>query len=169
MKKTNLSDYNQLPDGSNFTVGIVVSEWNSDITNALLEGCKNTLIQSGVKTDNIETVYTPGSFELPQGAALLAQHKKFDALITLGCVIKGETSHNEYINTSVALLLNQMAVATGIPHIFGLLTPNDHQQAVDRAGGKYGNKGIEAAITALKMAELNHRLSNKKNNIGFNK
>lgn len=169
MKKTNLSEYDQLPDGSKFNIGIVVSEWNADITNALLEGCKDTLIKSGVKMEKIEIVYTPGSFELPQGAALLAQNKKFDAIITLGCVIKGETSHNEYINTSVAILLNQMAVATGIPHIFGLLTPNDHQQAVDRSGGKHGNKGVEAATTALKMADLNHKLSGIKKNIGFNK
>lgn len=169
MKKTNLSEQNNLPDGSRYSFGIVVSEWNSEITNALLEGCRDTLLISGVKPEKIEVITTPGSYELPQGAAMIAQNKKFDAIITLGCVIKGETSHNEYINTSVAILLNQMAVASGIPHIFGLLTPNDYQQAVDRAGGKHGNKGIEAAATALKMADLNYRLSGTKNNIGFKK
>ena len=96
------------------------------------------------------------------------QNQKYDAIICIGCVIKGETSHNEYINNSVAMGLTNLGLASGIPCIFGVLTPNDEQQAIDRAGGKYGNKGVEAAVTAIRMATLKEDLKKSvKKSIGF--
>lgn len=166
----NLSKYNpeDIPDSKELCLGIVVSDWNEDITHALYEGCFDTLIKHGVEEKNIHTVQVPGSFELSAGAKLIASNKKLDAVICLGCVIKGETAHNEYINQAVATGLTTLSVMTGKPFIFGLLTPNDHEQAKDRAGGKHGNKGVEAAVTALRMAHLKQTLSNPPKGIGFN-
>ncbi|MEM1120782.1 MAG: 6,7-dimethyl-8-ribityllumazine synthase, partial [Bacteroidota bacterium] len=109
----------------------------------------------------------PGAFELPGGAAMLAGKHKLDAVICLGCVIKGETSHNEYINQSVGMGLTNLSIASGKPFIFGLLTPNNEQQALERAGGKHGNKGVEAAVTAIRMAALKQDLGEAKKRIGF--
>ncbi|MEM7104987.1 MAG: 6,7-dimethyl-8-ribityllumazine synthase [Bacteroidota bacterium] len=165
----NLSDYdeNKVPSGADMKIGIVVSEWNSEITHALFEGCYDTLIKHGVNKDNIEIAHVPGSFELTAGARILAQSKSVDAVICIGCVIKGETSHNEYINMAVAQGLTNLSIASGKPFIFGLLTPNNMEQAKDRAGGKHGNKGVEAAITALRMADLKKSHSGTKSKIGF--
>lgn len=168
-KKQNLSQYEELPDGSDLHIGIVVSEWNSNITNALLEGCKETLITANVPEKNIKIIHVPGTFELPQGATLLMQSTKVDAVINIGCVIKGDTNHNEYINTSVATILNQIAAATKIPQIFGVLTPNTMLQGEERSGGKHGNKGVEVAVTALKMARLKKQLTSARTGIGFSK
>lgn len=156
-----------MPSAANFSFGIVVAEWNTEITHALYQGCYDTLIEHGTLPENIYTAQVPGTFELPMGARLLAQNKKVDVLICLGCVIKGETSHNEYINQSVANALQQLGLTSGKPCIFGVLTPNDQQQALDRAGGKHGNKGIEAATTAIRMADLRNQLGNEKKSIGF--
>ncbi len=152
-----------------FSFGIIVSDWNSAITHALLEGCTNTLLQSHVAAENIHTIHVPGSFELPVGARLLAQRfPSAEAYICLGCVVKGETRHDEYINTSVAIALQNMSISSGKPFVFGLLTTENEQQAIDRAGGKYGNKGIECAETALKMAALRKELAESgKKKIGF--
>lgn len=152
----NLSDYDaqSLPDASEMRFGIVVADWNKDITHALYEGCYDTLLQHGAKADNIQTLQVPGTFELPTAARLLIGKGKIDAVICLGCVIKGETKHDEYINTAVANGLVQLSLASGKPCVFGVLTPNTHQQALDRAGGQHGNKGVEAAATALRMAQL---------------
>lgn len=165
----NLSTYNedQLPNAKDFQFGIVVADYHSKITYALYEGCFDTLIKHGAKEDNIHTIQVPGAFELPSGARLLAGSQKLDAVICLGCVIKGETPHNDYINSSVAISLNQMSIASGRPFVFGLLTPNTEQQALDRAGGKHGNKGIEAAVTALRMAALKKDLGTPSGKIGF--
>ena len=165
----NLSEYNedQLPDGEKFCFGIVVADYHSKITYALYEGCYDTLIKHGAKEDNIHTIQVPGAFELPAGARMLAGSEKLDAIICLGCVITGETPHNEYINVSVASSLSQMSIASGKPFIFGLLTPNTEQQALDRAGGKHGNKGVEAAISALRMAALKTELGVSGKKIGF--
>lgn len=167
----NLSSYNEnnIPSGEPYKFGIVVADWNEEITHALYKGCFDTLIKHGAKEENIITVQVPGTFELPQGARILQKHKNTDAVICIGCVIKGETSHNEYINMSVANALQNMAIATAKPFIFGVLTPNDMQQALDRAGGKYGNKGIEAAVTALRMAALPKSLETETTSIGFGK
>lgn len=168
----NLSSYDEanLPSGAAYNFGIVVADWNETITHALYQGCYDTLLKHGVKPENIHTVQVPGTFELPQGARILNQHKHLHATICIGCVIKGETSHNEYINMSVAQALQNMAVASGKPFIFGVLTPNSMEQAQDRAGGKYGNKGVEAAVTALRMADLPAALkATNTSTIGFGK
>ncbi len=165
----NLSQYDDttLPSAAPFRFGIVVAEWNPHITHALYEGCYQTLIQHGALESNIYTMQVPGSFELPAGARILGTRHQPDAVICLGCVIKGETSHNEYINNAVANGLVQLSIASGRPFIFGVLTPNDEQQALDRAGGKYGNKGVEAAVTAIRMADLKNYGIPAKTRIGF--
>jgi 6,7-dimethyl-8-ribityllumazine synthase len=165
----NLSAYDEstIPDASEMTFGIVVAEWNAAVTHALYEGCYDTLLKHGARADNIFTMQVPGSFELPAGARLLAGKHNPDAVICLGCVIRGETSHNEYINHAVANGLVNLSIASGRPFIFGVLTPNDEQQALDRAGGKHGNKGVEAAVTAIRMAALKRGDREGKRKIGF--
>ncbi|MEM1214677.1 MAG: 6,7-dimethyl-8-ribityllumazine synthase [Bacteroidota bacterium] len=166
----NLSSYNEedLPSAEEMTFGIVVSDWNEAITHALYQGCYDTLVKHGAKADNIHTIQVPGAFELTVGARMMAGRYNCNAVICLGCVIKGETSHNEYINQAVAQGLTNMSIASGRPFIFGLLTPNDEQQAKDRAGGKYGNKGVEAATTAIRMGALKEELKSAgKQRIGF--
>lgn len=152
----NLSLYNidEVPSGENGIYGIIVSEWNTEITNALLEGAVETLKLKGVAEKDIYIQYVPGSFELPFGASSLLDKKKFDAIICLGCVIQGETRHFDFICDAVSHGIMQVSLKKEIPVIFGLLTTNTLEQAQDRSGGKHGNKGIEAAITALKMAIL---------------
>ena len=165
----NLSTYdeNQLPDASPMRFGIVVADWNADITHQLYAGCHATLLKHGAAENNIHTVQVPGTFELPAAARILAAREKLDAVICLGCVIKGETKHDEYINNAVSQGLVNLSIATGQPFIFGVLTPNTHEQAADRAGGKHGNKGVEAAVTAIRMAELYRQSKTGKKSIGF--
>ncbi len=166
----NLSEYNpgNIPAGDAMLIGVVVSAWNPAITHALYDGCLSTLLQHGVKEENIFTIQVPGSFELPVGARMLShKHSQLDAVICLGCVIKGETKHDEYINSSVASGLTSLSIAYNKPFVFGVLTPDNEQQAMDRAGGKYGNKGVEAAVTALRMAALRKELTKEKGRIGF--
>lgn len=165
----NLSDYNpkQMPNAEGMKFGIVVSEWNKEITYALYDACFNTLLDLGAKREDIFSIEVPGTFELTAGAKILGVKKEVNAIICVGCVIKGETTHNEYINHSVAKGLTSLTIMTGIPHIFGVLTPNDEQQAKDRAGGKYGNKGVEAATTAIKMVALERSFDMEKKSIGF--
>lgn len=165
----NLSEYDEenMPDAKGMKFGIVVSEWNKDITHALYQGCFDTLVKEGAKEEDIFTAQVPGTFELPAGAKILGAKREVDAMICIGCVIKGETSHNEYINQSVARGLISLSLMTGTPHIFGVLTPNDEQQAKDRAGGKYGNKGVEAATTAIRMIALESSFDKEKKKIGF--
>lgn len=165
----NLSEYdeNSIPEAKDMIFGIVVAEWNAAITHALYEGCYDTLLKHGAKDENIHTMQVPGSFELPAGARILAGKHNPDVVICLGCVIKGETNHNEYINQAVANGLVNLSIASGKAFIFGVLTPNDEQQALDRAGGKHGNKGVEAAITAIRMAALKTEGKTGKRKIGF--
>jgi 6,7-dimethyl-8-ribityllumazine synthase len=165
----NLSQYDDstLPAANDMVFGIVVAEWNAHITHALYEGCYETLVKHGAKPEQIHTIQVPGSFELPAGARLLVGQHNADAVICLGCVIRGETNHNEYINTAVANALAQMSIASGRAFVFGVLTPNDEQQAIDRAGGKHGNKGVEAAVTAIRMASLRKMGKENKKTIGF--
>lgn len=152
----NLSDYNKsnLPDVTQRNFGIVVAEWNAEITEALFNGCYQTLIDSGVKPNQIKRLNVPGSFELTSGARILAVDHNIDAVICLGCVIQGETRHFDFICNAVANGLTQLCIQYNKPFIFGVLTPDNLQQAIDRAGGKHGNKGIEAAATAIKMVSL---------------
>jgi len=154
----NLSNYDPavIPDGSSMKFGIVVSEWNQEITGALLDGTLSTLRNHGVKQENIQIKTVPGSFELPFGARMLAEQFTPHAVICLGCVIQGETRHFDYICQGVTFGITELNLDYDIPFIFGVLTTEDHQQALDRAGGKHGNKGDEAAVTALKMSALTH-------------
>lgn len=165
----NLSVYREsdLPSAEDMTFGVVVADWNEDITHKLYEGCYDTLVKHGAQPDAIHTLQVPGTFELPIGARMLSENAEIDAFICIGCVIKGETSHNEYINQSVAQGLINLGVMSGKPYIFGVLTPNDHQQALDRAGGKHGNKGVEAAVTAIRMVGARRELKTEKGKIGF--
>jgi 6,7-dimethyl-8-ribityllumazine synthase len=155
----NLSDYDpsQIPDGSEYTIGIIVSEYNSDITFALRDACVNALLAHNVNEEAITIDYAPGAFELPVAAQTLYFGTQCDAVIVLGCVIKGDTDHDIYINQAVSQGIMNLGIELDMPFIFGLLTTNDHQQAVDRAGGKHGNKGTECAIAALKMLALQER------------
>lgn len=151
----NLSKYNKesIPDASNMCFGIVVAEWNSDITNALLNGAVNTLEKHGALPENIHVKKVPGSFELIYGAHQMVLHG-YDAVIILGCVIRGETPHFDYICQGVTYGIAHLNTTSEIPIIYGLLTTNDLQQAIDRSGGKLGNKGDECAIDAIKMAKF---------------
>jgi 6,7-dimethyl-8-ribityllumazine synthase len=138
--------------------GIVVSEWNPEITNALYQGAFDTLTKYGAKPNNIVREYVPGSFELTLGAQLMAMRHEFDAVICLGCVIQGETRHFDFICQAVAQGITNLNIEYNLPIIFGVLTPDTMQQAIDRAGGKHGNKGDEAAVTAIKMVALQRKL-----------
>lgn len=153
----NLSDFSHttVPNGSAYKIAIAVAEWNAEITGSLYNGALQTLIKHGVLEDNILSVAVPGSFELTSAAdILLKKHQDLDAVICLGCVIQGDTKHFDFICDAVAHGITQVSVKYSKPVIFGVLTTNDQQQAIDRAGGKHGNKGDEAAITAIKMAAL---------------
>jgi 6,7-dimethyl-8-ribityllumazine synthase len=157
----NLSDFSHtvIPSAAPFRFGIVVAEWNAAVTGALLNGAYQTLISHGAKEENIQTYPVPGSFELTSGADLLLKKGNLDAVICLGCVIQGETRHFDFICNAVANGLSNASLKYSKPVIFGVLTTDDQQQAIDRAGGKHGNKGDEAAITAIKMAELAETLN----------
>ncbi|GAB2619467.1 6,7-dimethyl-8-ribityllumazine synthase [Belliella aquatica] len=138
-------------DVSGKKFGIVVSEWNDQVTESLFSGALETLLKHGVKKDNIYRKNVPGSFELTLGAQWLAELEEIDAVICLGCVIQGETRHFDFICDAVANGITNVGLKYNKPVIFGVLTPDTLQQALDRSGGKHGNKGDEAAITAVKM------------------
>ena len=156
----NLSDYdfNSVPDASDMRFGIVVSEWNDRITGALLEGAVRTLRKHGAKDEHIKVFTVPGSFELTYGSAQLVKSGKVDAVIALGCVIRGETPHFDYVCGGATQGITQLNATQDIPVIYGLVTTNDMQQAEDRAGGKLGNKGDECAVAAIKMIDFVCRL-----------
>jgi 6,7-dimethyl-8-ribityllumazine synthase len=160
MGTVNLSDYDpdRVPSAVEMRFGIVVSEWNNEITMALLEGAIKTLKKHEVTDSNILIKHVPGSFELTLGAQFIAEYEDVDAVICLGCVIQGETPHFTYICQSVTHGITQLNLEYNIPFIFGVLTTNSQQQARDRAGGKLGNKGSEAAVTAIKMASLQRQM-----------
>jgi 6,7-dimethyl-8-ribityllumazine synthase len=149
----NLSSYSSknISDISKKKFAIVVAEWNSEITEGLYTGAYETLLKHGAKAGNIIRKNVPGSFELSLGAQWMAKKKNIDAVICLGCVIQGDTKHFDFICQAVAQGLTNVAMKYNKPVIFGVLTPNNQQQALDRAGGKHGNKGDEAAATAIKM------------------
>jgi 6,7-dimethyl-8-ribityllumazine synthase len=160
MSTDNLSAYDpeSVPDASDMLFGIVVADWNKEITWALLEGAISTLKKHGADEENIIVKHVPGTFELTLGGQFFAEYDDVDAVICLGCVIQGETPHFTYICQGVTQGITQLNLEYNIPFIFGVLTTNDHQQAVDRAGGKHGNKGDEAAVTAIKMAALQQEM-----------
>ena len=156
----NLSEYdsNTIPDASGMRVGIVVSEWNDNVTGNLLKGTVNTLKKHGVKDENIFIESVPGSFELPFGAKCMAESIELDSVILLGCVVRGGTPHFDYVCDGVTQGTVMLNMKYSIPFIFGLLTTDDIKQAEERSGGIHGNKGDEAAITAIKMVDMTCRL-----------
>ncbi len=158
--KKNLSKYKfeNAPDLKEARVGIIVSEWNHEITEAMFDGCDKTLKQLGAKKKNLHRINVPGSFELPAAAKMLVESKKLDAIICLGCIIKGETRHDEFISQAVANGMMELNLRYNIPFVFGVLTTENMEQAQDRAGGKLGNKGIEAAVSAVKMMMVKNSL-----------
>jgi 6,7-dimethyl-8-ribityllumazine synthase len=140
---------------------IVVARWNAVITDRLLQGALDCLVRSGARREHIEIVRVPGSWEIPAAARQLAQTGRFDAIITLGCLIRGETAHYEAIYNEVARGIGQSQQDTGVPHAFGVLTCENLEQALDRAGLKSGNKGFEAAAAAIEMASLHQKITGK--------
>ncbi|MCJ8211384.1 6,7-dimethyl-8-ribityllumazine synthase [Mucilaginibacter sp. RS28] len=153
----NLSDFSdtEVPSAAPYRYGIVTAEWNTQITNALFEGAYQSLINHGALADNIFPYAVPGSYELISGADLLLRNiVNLDAVICLGCVIQGETRHFDFICNAVANGLSNVSIKHNKPVIFGVLTVDNLQQAIDRSGGKHGNKGDEAAVTAIKMADM---------------
>ena len=157
----NLSDYdlNTVPDAADMRFGIVVAEWNEHITFPLLDGAVDTLKKNGAKENNIIVRTVPGSYELTYGAAQMVKSGKVDAVIAIGCVIRGDTPHFDYICEGVTNGLSFLNATSDVPVIFSLLTTNTMQQAEERTGGKLGNKGIEGAVTAIKMVAFKRKLN----------
>ena len=147
-------DFDKVPDASNMCFGIVVAEWNPTVTGALLDGAVNTLKKHGAIPENIHVKTVPGSFELIYGARQMVLNGGYDAVIILGSVIRGETPHFDYICEGVTYGIARLNATQESPVIYGLLTTNDLQQALDRCGGKFGNKGDECAVVAIKMAKF---------------
>ena len=161
---TNLSEYDKelIPNASEMSFGVVVSEWNDKITLGLLKGAKNTLLKHGVLESNIHIHFVPGAFELPLGAQLVLENKAVEAVICLGCVIQGETKHFDFVCEGVAQGIKDVSLKYNTPVIFGVLTDNTEQQSIDRSGGRLGNKGDEAAVTAIKMVDLKNKLGDSR-------
>ncbi|WP_339887948.1 6,7-dimethyl-8-ribityllumazine synthase [uncultured Flavobacterium sp.] len=152
----NLSNYdkNAIPNVKDFRFGIVVSEWNDDVTEGLFKGAFDTLVDCGALSENIVRWNVPGSFELIFGAKKMHEQVEVDAVIVIGSLIKGETMHFEYVCEGVTQGIKDLNLMYDVPTIFCLLTDNNKQQSLDRSGGKHGNKGVEAAIAAIKMVTL---------------
>jgi len=161
MATKNLSEYDltTVPSASAMKFGIVVAEWNYEVTGALAQGALDSLKRHGAKDENIIVKHVPGTFELTLGAQYLAEFADVDAIIVLGCVIQGETRHFDFICQGVTQGITNLNMKYNKPFIFGVLTTDNQQQALDRAGGQHGNKGDEAAITAIKMLALNADLN----------
>ena len=158
-KKQNLSAYNpeEVPNAEEMKFGIVVAEWNSQVTDSLLGGCVETLRKYGVIEKNIYPFHVPGAFELTYGAKVLAKNiEHLNGIILLGCVVQGETPHFDYICKGITYGVTQLNIDFPLPFVFGVLTTLNMEQALERSGGKHGNKGIEAAVTAIKMAHMEH-------------
>ena len=156
MATTNLSHYDKtiIPNAKDFRFGIVVSEWNPDITKNLQKGAIETLLDCGAKQENIISWEVPGSFELVYGCKKMLETLQLDAIIAIGNVIQGETKHFDFVCNGVTQGIIDLNVKYSTPIIFCLLTDNTKQQSIDRSGGKFGNKGIESAVAAIKMASL---------------
>ena len=156
-KNNNLSSYDKskFPDASSYRFGVVVSEWNPNITEGLYEGLLETLIDCGVDRSNIDRIDVPGSFELLYGAKKM-QELDYDAIVVIGCVIQGQTKHFDFVCQGVTQGVKDLNINGDTPVVFCVLTDHNMQQSVDRSGGKLGNKGVEAAVTAIKMAELKY-------------
>jgi len=162
-QEKNLSEYKsrEVADASDMKIGILVSEWNQDITFNLLNGAKSTLLKHGLLEENLLIEQVPGSYELVIGAQLMLENTSLDAVICLGCVIQGETKHFDFVCDAVSQGIKDVSLKYNKPVVFGVLTDNNKQQSIDRSGGILGNKGDEAAITAIQMVELQKRLRNR--------
>lgn len=156
MATVNLSEYKPLhiTNADEFTIGVVVSEWNDFVTFNLRDGAIEVLQKEGVKPENIQVFYVPGAFELSYASMQLAKSKKYDAIIAIGNVIRGETSHFDYVCSGVTQGIKDCNILTDTPTIFCVLTDDNKEQSIARCGGKHGNKGIEAGVTALKMIQF---------------
>ena len=156
----NLSTYDSdtIPNGADFKIGIVVSEWNENITGNLCKGAKQSLLDNGVLEENIIIEQAPGSFELPLGAQWMLKREDIDGVVAIGSVIQGETKHFDFVCQATAQGVKDVGLKYDKPAIFCVLTDNTMQQAIDRSGGKHGNKGVEAAIACLKMIDLKKKL-----------
>ena len=156
----NLSEYNTLniPNGADLKIGIVVSEWNENITGNLLKGARQALLENGVKEENITIQFVPGTYELPLSSQYLLEYTKVDGVVAIGSVIQGETKHFDFVCEAATQGIKDVGLKYNKPVIFCVLTDNNMQQAIDRSGGKYGNKGIECAVACLKMIGIQKKL-----------
>lgn len=166
-KNLSVFEGTEIPNASEMKFGIVWAEWNHGITSALTQGAYDTLVKHGAHKENIIVKTVPGAFELTLGAQYLVEYTNVDAVICIGCVIQGDTKHFDFICDSVAKGITDLNIKYNMPFIFGVLTPNTQEQAEDRAGGKHGNKGDEAAVTAIKMLGLRKSFDENKKKVGF--
>jgi 6,7-dimethyl-8-ribityllumazine synthase len=171
MATVNLSDYKSLniSNADEFNIGIVFSQWNDFVTFNLRDAALEILEKEGVKKENIKLFLVPGAFELNFAAMQLCKKGTFDAVIAIGCVIRGETPHFDFICDAVAQGIKDCNVFTEVPTIFCVLTDNTKEQSIARSGGNLGNKGVEAAVTALQMVDFKRKLNHKTSFIGFGK
>jgi 6,7-dimethyl-8-ribityllumazine synthase len=156
-KNLSVYDKTKLPNAGAFRFGIVVSQWNNHITHNLQKGAIDTLIDLGAKEENISNFEVPGSFELIYGASQLCKQDEFDAIIVIGSVIRGETAHFDYVCQGVTQGIKDLNIHSDTPVIFCVLTDDNEQQSLDRSGGAHGNKGVEAGVTAVVMADFNYK------------
>ncbi|MCC5924375.1 MAG: 6,7-dimethyl-8-ribityllumazine synthase [Crocinitomicaceae bacterium] len=157
-KNLSVYDKESIPNGADYKIGIVVSEWNENITGNLLKGAEQALLANGVRAANIHTHYCPGSFELPLASQYLLEYTDVDGVVAIGSVIQGETKHFDFVCHATALGVKDVGLKYNKPVIFCVLTDDTMQQAIDRSGGKHGNKGVEAAIACMKMIALKKTL-----------
>lgn len=169
MATVNLSDYKplQIQHADSFRIGIVVSEWNDFVTHNLRDAALEILTAEGVKEENIRVFKVPGAFELSYASMQLCKERKYDAVIAIGCVIRGETPHFEFVCSAVAQGIKDCNILSDTPTVFCVLTDDTKEHSIARSGGNLGNKGVEAAVTALQMIDFKKNLSEKKGNIGF--
>lgn len=167
LKNLSVFEGSEVPNASEMKFGIVWAEWNHSITSALKNGALQTLLKYGAKEENIKIKTVPGTFELTLGGQCMAEFGQVDAVICIGCVIQGDTKHFDFICDSVAHGITELNIRHSMPFIFGVLTVNTMEQAIDRTGGKHGNKGDEAAITAIKMLAMKKSFEENKTKIGF--
>jgi 6,7-dimethyl-8-ribityllumazine synthase len=154
-------------DSTTLKIGIVVADWHEEITSKLLKACETALKSYKIPTENLSIIHVPGAFEVTFGARTLLGAKKLDGIICIGCVVKGETNHDEYINQAVATGITNLGLTSGKPVIYGVLTVLNIDQAKERAGGKYGNKGEDCAHTLIKMINIKSQFSESKTKIGY--
>lgn len=166
-KNLSVFEGTEIPNASEMKFGIVWAEWNHGITSALMQGTYDTLVKHGAKKENITVKTVPGAFELTLGAQYMAELSNVDAIICIGCVIQGDTKHFDFICDAVAKGITNLNIKFNMPVIFGVLTVNTQQQAEDRTGGKHGNKGDEAAVTAIKMLGMKKSFDENRTKVGF--